>query len=814
MIETILQFLERRRRWFQAVCVVALLAGLALATRIRILDSPERWMPRSSVEAWDMLARHFDVGDMVAVGLHFHRPVTEADADLLRRLRVKLGRIQGMKQVYDASLVAEEIEDVPLTTLLDPANAQRFALYAGALWDDATEDDPSRTLMTVCELKIVPISGDAAAADELNAIRREVVEHVQRVLDDEAANPEWGNVEFHAASSAVMMVELERRARQVAFRFLPVSIAVGLASLLWGFHSWRAMAMAVAGALISTVLVLGWLGAMNGTVGVMTVCAPTLMAIFAIASTLHFASYAADHGGLGEVGRRPELIREVAMPCLGAAATTGIGFLMLGFNELAPVRDLGLQLFAGSLLAFVGVFVVSQFLPLSGLASGKIITHGRLRAWKRFVSVRPKGVLIGTVVLSVVSIFLAWPRPADHAIGIHVDADAFSFFSDDQPISKALNHFAQRKFGLYQLDVVLIPKNRGVAPLRGKRADATYQANEERVQVFSDQVAAMRDPGFVRVVSTPAFRERQAKFMTDLDRVREEEGWGRYAWKLFRVGMSAWTFGDTFSNWNHDKLDQGAVRLTFLASNQGPRGFRPLYDGVMEKLPTDRFDCFVTGNIADSLHLAEGLTEGMAWGFGSSFLLMVLLCVALFRSARLALIALAPNIVPNLAVFGLMGLFKLPISSGSAMVSTVALGINMNDTIHFLLHYRDLTRRRGWSTDRAITNTIQELGRPAVLTSVVHVAGFAIFLLTDFQPLFHFGLLASLSMLAALFGDLVLLPNLLLVFDRRPGSGKLAQEAPEDSRNADDSRVETALADERPAVPLTTVASAPGPRLE
>jgi predicted RND superfamily exporter protein len=156
--------------------------------------------------------------------------------------------------------------------------------------------------------------------------------------------------------------------------------------------------------------------------------------------------------------------------------------------------------------------------------------------------------------------------------------------------------------------------------------------------------------------------------------------------------------------------------------------------------------------------------NGLAW----SLIAMGLICVVLFRSVRLALIGAVPNVFPILVVFGVMGWFGIPIASGSAMELTVALGIGLTDTIHFMLHYRRQTREQGQGVAAAVQITIRDVGRPIVITSLVHVAGFAIFLWTDFVPLRQFGLLASVSMLAALVGDLVLLPNLLIVFDRMP----------------------------------------------
>ncbi|MEX0711659.1 MAG: MMPL family transporter [Pirellulales bacterium] len=776
MFEWLLNFLDRHRRAFQAACLAGLIASALLAARVRILDSPEKWMPLDSIRAWEVFSSHFDVGDMVAIGLHFRRPVRDDDLAKLKALRSELERIEGLKLVYDASLVAERIEGVPLTTLLDPQQSRRFSVYAGALWDLPSGPRDGRTLMTVCELKILPNTWDPSGNPQVNAVRRRVVREIQQVIAARRDEPQWEDVEFHVASGIVMMTELERRARQVAFTFLPASIAVGLASLLWGFRSPRALVTAVAAGGFAMLLVLGWVGARDGSVGVLTMAAPTLMAIVATASTVHFASYVAD-GPRGKTVSRATLVRHVAVPCLGAAATTGCGFLMLCFNQLGPIRDLGIQLFAGSLLAFFGVFAMSQLLPIRRARAASLLTHERLRRLAGAATARPHLTLALTAALSAAFVFFAWPRPADQPIGLYVDTDAFSFFSDEQPISRALAHFSSRNFGVYQLDVVLIPTQRGGADSRGKAAE--QRADDEATARFSDAVSARSDLGVVRVLSTPAFRRRQAEFTEELARARREEGLGSYLASLARIPASAAIFADTFQNWNRDKLNEGAQRLTFLVNPNGAGGLRPLVDFVEARLPRDRFDCYVSGSIADSVTLAERITQGIGWGMACSVALMMALSVLLFRSLKLATIAVLPNIVPVLGIFGLMGLFKLPISSGSAMVSTVALGIAMNDTIHFMLRYRGLTRGAGQSTELAVRRTIEDLGRPIVLTSVVHIAGFSIFLLTDFQPLYHFGILAAAAMAAALVSALVLLPNLLLVFDRHPGAAPIAvQEKP------------------------------------
>jgi predicted RND superfamily exporter protein len=770
MLERLLNLLDRHRWMTLGVMLAAMLAAVWHLPGLQVLDSPERWMPRTTREAWQVVERHFDIGDNIGIGLHFHRPVSEDDLPRLKALRQRLEAVRGISRVYDCSLVAEQIERVSLSTLLAPENSQRFAVYGGALWDSPPADDPSRMLMTVCELEYFA-NETVTDPDALNARRRHVAAEVERIVAEERSLPQWKDVEFHAASGVLMMGEMEKRTRQVAFRFLPLSLLIGLVTLLQGFRSWRALLITLCGSGMATLLVLGWLSASGGTLGVVTMASPTLISVIATASTIHFAAYAAENGTTGLPGARPHLVRTVCVPCLGSAITTGLGFLLLWFNELAPVRDLGLEMFAGSLLAIVCVMLASQFLPIHDSRSGTWLAprpmHRFCLATIRF----PVAVVVSLSLLSAAMVYCAWPRAEGGSLGLRVDTDPFSFFADDEPIKQALRRFADRKFAVFQLDVVMVPKTVGRPATDLDPPDQQHEANLSAAQCFADEIAERKGVGVERVLSTLAFRERYDAFLADMEQTFARYGPLAAAYQFAGHATSANILSHSFRAWNVDKQDRGALRFTIVANDDGS-GFRTLWDEVHALLPNEHFDCFLTGSVAQSVNLAAGLRGGVISGTLLSLAAMTLVCMALFKSWRLALIAIPPNVFPILVVFGVMGVLDIPIGSGSAMVMTVALGIALNDTIHFVLHYRHLTRESGKPIPEAVTETVADLGRPLVMTSLVHVAGFAIFLCTDFLPLYQFGLLASIAMVAALVGDLVMLPNLLVVFDR---SSKVAE---------------------------------------
>jgi len=770
LLEKLLLALDRRPRICQAVLAALMLAAVICLPRLKIDDSPERWLPADTQQAWRVLDEHFNFGDTVAVGLEYLRPIRDDDAGPLRRLRERLSRIDGMREVYDASLVAEDVEGVPLTELVDPANAERFRMYEGALWSEPRSDRTSQTLLVALELAYPE---DQA---KLHELRGHVISELNRVVSDAKKMPEFTDVRFHFAGGILLMDELEHRAHSAALTFLPLSILVGIVTLLLGFRSWRALVLTIAGGGAAMLLVLGYVAWSGLGLGALTISAPTLISIIAIATTVHFASYAADPGQAGhaEIGRE-WLVRWVAVPCLGVAILTAVGFLMLVFNQLSPVRSLGYQLFAGSLLAFLCVFIFSQVLPIRRAYLGRLLTPERFGRWSDLLARRPRTITAALLCLMLVFGLLAWPWSPTSPVGLKVDVDPFSFFGPENYLVQARKHFLDNGFGLYQLEVILIPHDKGKPAQGSTPGDAVFEANQRAAEEYSNLLAGRTDLGVLSVISTQVMRQRQARFYEDLLKLEREQGIvavGMKALAMMRLSDHLKKFNETFDNWNRDKLDQGAIRLTFLARDRTPDGFAQLLSLARNSIPP-QFNGYISGTIASVVQLADGLVGGMAWGVGLAVAIMWLVCVVLFRSWRLGTIAFFPNAFPILIVYGYMGAAGVALSSGSAMVATVSLG--MNQTIFIILRYRKLTREQGYDTDTALRETFVHIGRPVVLTCLVFTLGFLIFLFSDFLPLHNFGLLTSIAMLAGLVGDMLFLPCLLRTFDRLPNATALAQ---------------------------------------
>ena len=378
MLERLLAQIARRRSLTLSAAVVLFVAAILSlpllpdsesplslvvpgAPQLRFDDSPERWLPRSSVDVWKRFERHFERGDSIGIAIHFQRPVRDDDLKYLADLRRRLLDVPGIARVIDMSVVADQIEGVPLTKILkEPADRKSdpYAMYRGTLFDDPRQWNPDadphkpqeRTLIAYVELD-TGITDEQRVNERVQQRRRTAVTRMFEILE----SAEREDVKFHVIGAVVIQNDLERMARRILVFFVPLSLVLTFLALGVGFRSLPPVLLAVSAAVWSVTVLMAGITWAGWSLNVVTVGGPTLMFVIVIATTVHFAHYEADRPAghhnpdeLPAAGDRPAVarhfVRWVGIPCLGAAVTTGFGFLMLAFNELAPTRELGIEL--------------------------------------------------------------------------------------------------------------------------------------------------------------------------------------------------------------------------------------------------------------------------------------------------------------------------------------------------------------------------------------------------------------------------------------------------------------------------------------
>ena len=202
--------------------------------------------------------------------------------------------------------------------------------------------------------------------------------------------------------------------------------------------------------------------------------------------------------------------------------------------------------------------------------------------------------------------------------------------------------------------------------------------------------------------------------------------------------------------------DVGTLEMDVLMDELQPR-----IDSIF---PPASFDLTVTGTSIVFLEGTHYLVKNLAISMALAILVIAIVMAMLFQSARMVGIALIPNLLPLLFTAGVMGWTGIAIKPSTILVFSVAFGISVDDTIHFLAKYRQELRGNGWNIRAAVLAAVKETGVSMMYTSIVLFFGFMMFSISEFDGTRSLGLLVSVTLLVAMFTNLMLLPSLLMSF--------------------------------------------------
>ena len=187
---------------------------------------------------------------------------------------------------------------------------------------------------------------------------------------------------------------------------------------------------------------------------------------------------------------------------------------------------------------------------------------------------------------------------------------------------------------------------------------------------------------------------------------------------------------------------------------------------VAEVFPPDKYEVTFTGSSIVFVKGTNYLVKNLFISLAIAIVLIAIIMSILFTSARMVLISLFPNLIPLICTGALMGYFGVPLKPSTILVFSIAFGISVDDTIHFLAKYRQEIKLREWDLRTATLMAVRETGLSMFYTSVILFFGFAMFVASTFGGIVALGLLVSVTLLIAMFTNLVLLPSMLLSFQK------------------------------------------------
>ena len=186
-----------------------------------------------------------------------------------------------------------------------------------------------------------------------------------------------------------------------------------------------------------------------------------------------------------------------------------------------------------------------------------------------------------------------------------------------------------------------------------------------------------------------------------------------------------------------------------------------------EAIQLENLDFIFTGTAVVAAEGTQYLVKNLLTSLAIAIVIIAILMSLLFGSWKMVIVSLVPNFIPLLVTAGVMGYFHIPVKPSTILVFSIAFGISVDDTIHFLAKYRQELKHHLWDLKGCVINALKETGLSMFYTSVVLFFGFSMFSLSQFGGTQALGLLVSLTLLVAMLTNLAVLPSLLLTLEKR-----------------------------------------------
>ncbi len=473
---------------------------------------------------------------------------------------------------------------------------------------------------------------------------------------------------------------------------------------------------------------------------------PLMMMSMSVAVVLHFLS---EHGknSLQNSSKNPtrQTIRELLAPAGMAALTTGIGFGALAISPLPAVHDFGIAAGLGVILTFViTTLIMSLLLPkvsAQSLISPSGVTLAPVLDRLSRLVVERRGILLSFSLVLIV--FLGFG-----ALRITVDMNQMEMFHPEAPVRQAGAILDQHLRGseIYNLSIKTKTEDHFTDPAELKKVEQLNHFLRHELGLHS--VLSIND--FIKLMH------------------REYAGGDPANWRIpesqEQIAQLLLLAGDPMLDEYIDETRQW-IRIVARHSDHSSAAIKQNFERIEAYLAkhfpaAQGYQTTGAGMSKMASILSTGLIHSQVYSLLISFVLIFGLILLLFRSLKDGLLSMPPNLFPIFTNLGLMGWLGIRLDAATVMISTVALGIAVDDTIHFMQYFRTRLSRHQ-NAERAIRETMRHKGPAIIATSLVISLGFVVSVVSNFQPTRHFGLLICTAMLAALFGDLIVLPALL-----------------------------------------------------
>lgn len=607
--------------------------------------------------------------------------------------------------------------------------------------------------------------------DSMNSSARVAI--VNGIMGATDAYQKSTGVEVHLSGLPLIRTVVAERVKKEMNFFLWGSLLLSTLILLLFFRSFSTAIISLSVVMIGVIWTVAIIYLCGYKITLLTALIPSLVVVIGIPNCIYFinkyhTAYL-QHQTEDEQERKQhaliEMVSKMGVVTLFCNITAAIGFAVFAFTKSAILKEFGVVSGISIMLIFVISFIllpsVLSYLPspkqnqLKYLDNKWITTAlNKIEAW---IFTHTKYVWISTGLIVLISI-----------MGI-LKLKSVGFIVDDLPktdkVYLDLKFFEKNFKGIMPLEIMVDTKKR-----RGVKRKGLGIFN--RIDSLSMYITAQKEMNKPLNVSEGLKFATQAFYDNDSmsyrmpsneegalinDLIVASKGEGKGGLNMLNAFIDS---SSRYTRISVNMADIGTERLPQVLANIQEKA-NQYFDTSYQVTLTGTSITFLEG----SKFIINGLKESIFW----AFILIAFCMLYLFRSFKMLIVSLLPNIIPLLVTAGVMGWVGVPLKPSTVLVFSVALGIAVDITIRFLVNYRQILPMHKNDVEATVKHTVKQTGLSIIYTSLVLMAGFIIFCGSSFGGTFALGWLTSITLLVATITNLIFLPVLLVLFNKKSG---------------------------------------------
>ena len=541
--------------------------------------------------------------------------------------------------------------------------------------------------------------------------------------------------------------------------FIGAALLVTSLIFFFFFRSWRATFISMCTVIIGVMWSFGFLGLLQYEITVLTALIPPLIIVIGIPNCIFLINkYQQEiklHGNQAKSLQR--VIAKVGNATMMTNLTTACGFATFILIKSELLREFGIvasiNIVAIFLLSLMIIPIVYSYMAVPKYKHLKHLNKnwiGKFVDWiERMVRERRITIYISAVILLCASI-----------IGIYNIKISGSLIEDmpkKTEFFKDIRFFEKEYEGIMPLEIMVDTKRKkGVMSLPTLNRIDELQDHIKEIPEFANPLSIVE----LIKYSKQAFYNNNPEYY-QLPNNQERTFILSYA-------KNSTTNTDLLSSYV-DSTGQFARITTFMKDTDPDRFKRieeDLYAKVEKVFPEERYNVSVTGKALVFQKGTHYLVNNLILSLSLAVLLIATFMAWMFRSFKMIIISLIPNLLPLIITAGVMGFVGVPIKPSTILVFSIAFGISVDDTIHFLAKYRQELVANNWKIKKSVYAALRETTVSMFYTSIVLFFGFSVFTISSFGGTVALGGLVSITLLFAMLSNLLLLPTLLLSLER------------------------------------------------